>query len=81
MACASRTTHRLVQFNLDMEAAEEPRNFIKTLPLLKSLLDKEIEEETKTIEDKRERATKAKQMKHDLHEIMDKKLKEGTHHL
>ena len=44
-------THSVVELYLDLETAGEPRDFIKTLPSLKYLLDDKIAKETEGMED------------------------------
>ena len=72
-------THSVVKLYLDLEAVEEPRSFIKTLPSSKSMLDTKIAKAIESIEDKKEQAEKARQMRQDLHALMDKQLQYRAH--
>ena len=56
-------THFVVKLYLDLETADEPRDFIKTLPSLKHLLDEKIAKETEGMEDPKEKASKARKMR------------------
>ena len=56
-------THYVVKLRLNLSAPEEPRTFITTLPTLKGALDRKIEEAVESIEYKKEKAEKAKEMK------------------
>ena len=71
----------MVRLHLNLDTAEEPRSFIKTLPSLKSILDAKIAVELEKIADKKEKVAQAKQMREDMHCIMDKHLQYQAHHL
>ena len=73
-------THSVVKIYLDLETAGEPRDFIKTLPSLKYLLDDKIAKETEGMEDPKERASKTREMREELHKMMHKHLKDRAHH-
>jgi len=73
-------THSVVKVYLDLETAGEPRNFVKTLPSLKYMLDEKIAKETESMQDPKERASKAREMRSELHKLMDKQLNDRRHH-
>ena len=73
-------THSVVKLRLDLETVGEQRKFIKTLPSLKYMLDDKIAKETAGMEDAKEKKLKAKEIRADLHRMMDKQLKDRQHH-
>ena len=60
-------THSVVKIHLDLETVGEQRKYIKTLPSLKHMLDDKIAKETTGMEDAKEKAMKAKEIRGDLH--------------
>ena len=72
-------THYVVKINLDLATAGEQRKYIKTLPSLKHMLDDKIARETSGMEDAKEKSTKAKEIRGELHRMMDKNLKDRQH--
>ena len=69
-------THYVVKLHLDLETEGEKRSFIKTLPSLKYMLDDKIAKETAEMEDAKEKTKKAREIREDLHKMMDKQLKD-----
>ena len=70
----------MVKLYLDLETVDEPRGFIKTLLSLKYLLDEKIAKETEGMQDPKEKASKARNMREELHAMMDQQLKDRAHH-
>ena len=60
-------THSVVKIHLDLETVGEQRKYIKTLPSLKHMLGDKIAKETAGMEDAKEKAMKAKEIRGDLH--------------
>lgn len=74
-------TRSVVHLHVDLNMGDQPRSFAKTLPSLKSVLDKKIAGEGDKIEYKKEKVEKAKQMKRGLHDIMGLHLTDRRHHM
>ena len=73
-------THSVLKLYHDLEMLDEPRDLTKTLPSLKSMLDAKIEKETEGMEDTKEKAGKARQMRQELYAMMDEQLRPRAHH-
>ena len=72
-------THSVVKIHLDLATAGEPRKFMKTLPSLKYMLDDKIAKATTGTADAKEKASKAREMRSELHRLMDKELQDRQH--